>query len=80
MKKKKYYGVAGANACGVYDNYERVLEAKMYVAGFKCKKFDDYYDAKWWAENTYDDYQDGYYGERREIDICKLNWLHYRKA
>lgn len=77
-KKEKYYGVAGVNGCGVYNDYEKVLEVQRYVAKIQCKKFSDFGDAKFWAENTYDELQDGY-GEYCPIDIRKVNWLYYRK-
>ena len=38
MKRRKYYGVAGSNGYGVYDNYDRVLESRPFITEFTIKK------------------------------------------
>lgn len=77
--QEKYYGVAGKNAYGVYDDYARVVKAKKYIAGFKCKSFRDFEEAKYWAEIAYEDMQIGVeeYYEIEELE--RLNWCYYRK-
>ncbi len=80
MKKIKYYAVAGVNAYGVYDDYERVLESKKYIAEFKLKKFDTFDDAKMWAEDTYDDLQVNCKVEYQIWEIKRLNWCYFRSA
>ena len=79
MKSKKYYAVAGVNAYGVYDSYERVLTCKCYIAEFKLKKFDTFDEAKVWAENTYDDLQLNCSVEYKIGEIKKLNWCYFRR-
>lgn len=39
MAKKRFYGVAGINGYGVYNDYGKVLESKPYIRGFKVKGF-----------------------------------------
>lgn len=42
---------------GVYDDYEKVMESRKYIASFKNKKFADFDSAKSWAEDTFADLQ-----------------------
>ena len=53
MAKKRFYGIAGMNGYGVYNDYNKVLEAKPYVKGFKLKGFTYYKEARNYAVNTY---------------------------
>lgn len=78
-KKIKFYGVAGVNAYGVYNDYGKVQEAQEYIRKFKVKSFQEFEDAKDWAEETYYELQgDSYYNYEIE-EIKKLNWCYYRK-
>ena len=78
-RDKKYYAVAGTNACGVYDNYDKILESQRFITKFKCKRFDNFADAKSEAESYYIDLQEPY--SCYEIpEIKKVNWLYYRKS
>ena len=36
---KKFYGIAGTNGYGVYDDYDKVLGSRKYVKGYKIKSF-----------------------------------------
>ena len=58
MKKIKYYGIAGVNAYGVYNDYE---------------------DAKKWAQETYEGLQPDYCWDYQIAEIRKMNWCYYRK-
>lgn len=53
MSKKRFYGVAGINGYGVYNDYERVLESRPYVRGFMVKGFPYYKEAERYAIDTY---------------------------
>lgn len=53
MAKKRFYGVAGINGYGVYNNYEKVLEARPYIRGFMVKGFPYFREAKTYAVDTY---------------------------
>ena len=39
MAKKRFYGVAGTNGYGVFDDYGKVLKSRPYVKGFMLKGF-----------------------------------------
>lgn len=79
--KKRYYGVAGVNAYGVYNAYDRVLKKRIHIAEFKNKGFSTFDEAKEWAEETYYRIQMRYCEkEDYEIaDISKVNKCYYRK-
>lgn len=77
--KKKYYGVAGVNGCGVYDNYDGASETKRYLAKWKNKSFDTFDKAKEWAEDTYYDLQSGVIYDYSIEEIQRMNWIYYRK-
>lgn len=80
MKKKEcFYGVAGVNAYGVYNDYEKVLESKQYIAKFKTKKFVEFEEAKVWAEDTYADLQGDVYFDYEISEIEKIDWCYFRK-
>lgn len=76
---KKYYGVTGVNAYGVYDNYEKVMETKKFIAEFKCKAFSKFDAAKEWSEDRYYELQgDSFFGYQIQ-EIQRLNWTYYRR-
>lgn len=50
---KKFYGVAGTNGYGVYDNYSKVLKAREYIKGYKVKSFKNLGDAEAYAVDMY---------------------------
>ncbi len=79
MKKEKFYGVAGVNAYGVYNDYEKVCKSRRFIAKFKTKKFNEFESAKHWAEDTYEELQRGFYYDYEIPEITKLNWCYYRK-
>ena len=39
-KKKKYYAVWGSNGVGVFDNWEKVQDARPYIKKFGTEKID----------------------------------------
>lgn len=82
MKKNnrnKFYAVSGVNGLGVYDDYDKVMESSRYIACFKCKKFNDFEDAKRAAEDMYWDLQkDNIFGYTIP-EIRKINFIYYRK-
>lgn len=78
-KRKKYYAVAGVNAYGVYDNYEKVMESSRYIACFKCKKFDSFEDAKDAAEDMYWDMQGKNLDMYSISEIKRINRCYFRK-
>lgn len=59
MKKKKYYGVAGVDGYGVYDDYDSILGAKPFITSVMIKEFGDFNEAKVFAVNTCEGLQDG---------------------
>ena len=75
---EKFYGVAGVNGYGVYNSYEKVMEAKIYLAKFHNKKFNDFEEAVSWAEEMYYELQQDIYKYQIQR-IEKLNWTYYRK-
>lgn len=77
--KRKYYGVAGVNGYGVYDDYEKALVSRMYIKSCKVKKWGNFELAKEWAEQTYQDLQLNDWQEYRIEKIEKVNWVYYRK-
>lgn len=40
-RKWKFYAVAGFNGYGVYNDYDKILDSKKYIIGFKVKSFID---------------------------------------
>lgn len=79
-RNKKYYAVAGVNAYGVYTDYDKVLETRVYIVQYSVKRFSDYEEAKDWAEDTYWSLQGYFTGEYKIKEIKKINWCYYRKA
>lgn len=76
--KKNYYGVAGVNGYGVYNNYNKVIEAKPYLEKFKVKGHKTFDKAKEWAEDTYYELQENMQDYCIE-EITKINWIYYVK-
>lgn len=79
MTKKKYYGVAGRNGYGVYNNYGKVMADKTFVVGFKVKGFWDFAGAKRWAEEAYNEYQENEKYTYEIDEIVKINWYYYKQ-
>lgn len=79
MKRKKYYGVAGSNGYGVYDNYNRVLKSRPFITAFTVKKFKDFDEAKVFALDEYDRLQDGALGSYEIEEINEKNWFYRRE-
>lgn len=78
-KRSKFYAVAGCNAYGVYDDYDRILESRPYIASYKCKSFNNYEDAKYAAEEMFFDLQKDVFAEYEIPEIKKINWCYYKK-
>lgn len=79
-KTKKFYGVAGTNGYGVYDDWGEVMRARLYIKEIKVQRFDNYEDAK---EFAYDQFILLQYGAKNfhQIDeITKLNWFYHKKV
>lgn len=53
MAKRRFYGISGTNGYGVFDDYNKVLEQKPYIRGFKIKGFRYYNEAESYAINTF---------------------------
>ncbi len=79
MKRRKYYGVAGSNGYGVYDNYDRVLESRPFITAFTIKKFKDFNEAKVFALDEYERLQDGALGSYEIEEINEKNWFYCRE-
>lgn len=79
-KTKKFYGVAGTNGYGVYDEWGAVMRARLYIKEITAQGFDNYEDAK---EFAYDQFVLLQYGAKEfyQIDeITKLNWFYHKKV
>ena len=76
---KKFYGIAGTNGYGVYDNYDKVLGSRKYVKGYKIKSFNSLIDAKEYAVNTYESMQNGASDFYRIGSLKNLNLFYYQK-
>lgn len=77
--KKKFYGVAGVNGYGVYDNYKGVLKNREYVKAHHVKGFQTYADAETYAYDTYNKLQEGQPDFYRIEKIDRTNWFFHRK-
>lgn len=76
---KKFYGIAGTNGYGVYDNYNKVLESRGYVKGYKVKSFKDLREAERYAVDTYKGLQNGASDFYKIDPLARLNWFYYQK-
>lgn len=56
---KKFYGIAGTNGYGVYDDYGKVLKSRKYVKKYNVKSFKNLKDAEKYAVETYEMLQNG---------------------
>lgn len=79
----KYYGIAGNNGFGVYDDYDRAINGLLYVRMPETKNFDKFQDAFYWARDIYNNRQHGSCDvddifEGTSSDI-KLNWLLFKR-
>lgn len=73
-----YYGIAGSNGFGVYDDYDRMQKNRDFLSSPISKKFDSFYEAFEWARDIYNDGQavdDAFYGASTDI---RVNWIMYR--
>ena len=78
MAKKRFYGVAGVNGYGVYNDYSKVLDSKSRINGFKVKGFPYYREARAYAINTYKQITYGSTDIYGTYNIKRLNRF-YRK-
>lgn len=79
MAAKKFYGVAGKNGYGVYDDYGKVLGTKPYVKEYKVKGFRKCEEAEEYAVDMYGELQYGASKFNVVNAIHKLNWFYYKK-
>lgn len=78
MAKKRFYGVAGSNGYGVYNDYERVLRAKPYVRGFLVKGFPYYKEAERYAVDAYKQSVYGTIDIDITYEIKRMNRFYYK--
>ena len=76
---KRYYAVAGSNAYGVLDDYNRVAAVNVYIRNLKVKKFYSFKDAKDYAEDMYLELQKEPILGRDIDEIERMNWIYYKK-
>lgn len=79
MKKKIYYGVAGINGYGVYDDHDSVLISKPFITSFTMKGFHDFDEAKVFAVDMYRYMQDELFGIYEIEELEEKNWFYRRK-
>lgn len=79
-RKWKFYAVAGFNGYGVYNDYDKVLESKEYINGFKVKSFIDKGAAQRYAKQKYYEMQIQRYHifhpVRRDNEYGGMNWFY----
>lgn len=78
MAKKRFYGVAGLNGYGVYNDYNKVLEAKPYIKSFMIKGFPYYQEARHYAINTYKNLAYGSSEICGIYNIKRMNRFYYK--
>lgn len=71
-----YYGVAGTNGYGVYNDYTKVLQSKPYIKKYKVKKFDTFIEARDYAIEMYYILQNVAKPFFIVEEDKKLNWFH----
>lgn len=80
MAKKKFYGVAGINGYGVYNNYNKVLESRPYVKGFMVKGFPYCREAKIYAVDTYKQLAYGTADVNGTYEIRRINRFYHKNS
>lgn len=78
MAKKRFYGVAGINGYGVYNDYGKVLESKPYIRGFKVKGFLYCLEAKVYAINAYKQLAYGATDINGSYEIKRMNRFYHK--
>lgn len=53
MKRKKWYGVYGFNGLGIYTDYQRLLDARVYIRGIQIKSFPNREEAEDFARDGF---------------------------
>lgn len=71
-----YYGVAGTNGYGVYNNYDKVILSKPYIKKYKVKGFDTFIEARDYAIEMYYILQNAAKPFFIVEEDKKLNWFH----
>ena len=75
-----FYGVAGVNGYGVFDDYKKVLAKRNELQEVNTKGFFSFHEAKEWSEERYIMLQEKYRTHYFEIElITKLNRLYFRQ-
>lgn len=77
--RRMYYGVAGSNGYGVYNNYNRMLDSRPFITAFTVKKFKDFDEAKVFALDEFARLRDGELGSYEIEELDEKNWLYRRK-
>ena len=75
---KKYYGIAGENGYGVFNDYDKVLEIRGSIRKYKIKGFNWWKEAKLYATNEFHSLQDGVNKVPLIAEIKRTNYF-YRK-
>lgn len=80
MNNKRYYGLAGVNGYGVYNDHYCLARSVQYVKGVVINSFDSFIDANKWAREQFfarqaPEFYDKYY----IVDLGWLNWTNYRR-
>lgn len=78
MAKKRFYGVAGTNGYGVFDDYGKVLKSRPYVKGFMLKGFPYCREAKMYAVDTYKQLVYGTAGVNSTYEIKRMNRFYHK--
>lgn len=78
MAKKRFYGVAGINGYGLYNDYGKVLESKPYIQGFMVKGFPYCLEAKMYAINTYKQLAYGATDINGSYEIKRMNRFYHK--
>ena len=79
-KTKKFYGVAGTNGYGVYDDWGEVMRAKPHIKKFKNKGFDNYEEAEEYAYAQFISLQYGADAFYQIDEITELNGFNCKKV
>lgn len=76
--KTRYYAIAGVNGYGVYDDYDKVLSQRKFLAEFKIKRCQTFDIAKGWAEEMFYEFQDDITIVQNINIINRMNWTYFR--